>query len=75
MSEMFGSSADWVALWRAALADRGWTHLELDHRAQLGEGYTGKILCGLVKPTAPTIERINRALGISLHAEFKALAP
>jgi predicted transcriptional regulator len=72
---LFGSQADWIALWRARLADLGWTHRELDDRAGLGEGYTSKLLCGLVKPTAPTIERINRALGIRLRPELEALTP
>jgi transcriptional regulator with XRE-family HTH domain len=72
---LFGSQADWIALWRGRLADLGWTHRELDDRAGLGEGYASKLLCGLMKPTAQTIERINRALGISLHAEYEAVTP
>jgi len=62
-----GEQSELVALWREVLAARGWSHRELDERAGLGEGYASKILCGLRKPTTPTIAKINRALGITLR--------
>jgi transcriptional regulator with XRE-family HTH domain len=64
---MTGSQAELIALWREVLTARGWSHRELDDRAGLGEGYTSKILCGLRTPSAPTIARINQALGITLQ--------
>jgi hypothetical protein len=74
MSEaLTGSQADWLALWRAAMTAQGVTYREVDDRAGLGEGYMAKLMCGLVKEaTSATISRINRALGIRLHAECVA---
>jgi hypothetical protein len=74
MSEaLTGSQADWIALWRRETAAQGLTHRALDDRANLGEGYFSKLMCGLVKePTSATIDRINRALGIRLHVECVA---
>ncbi len=68
-----GEQAEWIALWREALAARGWSHRELDERAGLAEGYTSKILCGDRVPTARIIAKINRALGITLQACIAAL--
>jgi hypothetical protein len=61
--------ADWIAIWRAAITDHGWTHREVDFRAGWGEGYCSKLLCGDREPTATTILRMNRALGLRLRLE------
>jgi hypothetical protein len=66
---LIGSAAGWIAIWRAAIADRSWTHREVDFRARWGEGYCSKLLCGDREPTAPTISRMNRALGLKLRLE------
>jgi hypothetical protein len=60
-----GTMADWIAIWRSAMAAQDLTCRVLDDLAGLGEGYMAKILCGQVKEaTAATISKINRALGI-----------
>ena len=56
---LYGSQADWIALWREAMVAQGLTHREVDERAGLGEGYVSKLMCGLVNPRAPTIAKIN----------------
>jgi hypothetical protein len=73
MSEgLTGTRADWIAIWRARIAELGWTHREVDFRAGWGEGYCSKLLCGDREPTATTIARMNRVLGITLRAELAA---
>jgi hypothetical protein len=66
--------ADWIALWRLQIAARGWTHREVDFRAGWGEGYCSKLLCGDREPTATTILRMNRALGLRLRLEVDSEA-
>ena len=56
-----------IAAWRAAMAASGKTTREVNHDAGLGEGYLAKILCGLRSPTAPTVAKINRVLGIEVE--------
>ena len=68
-----GEQWEWIALWRGALRARDWTHLDLDAKAGLCDGYASKILCGARAPSAPTIARINRALGITLQPHVTAL--
>jgi hypothetical protein len=72
---MFGSPSDWIAIWRAAIAERGWTHRDVDSAAQedalargerWGDGYCGKLLCSAREPTASTIARMNRVLGVTV---------
>jgi hypothetical protein len=76
MSEgLLGSSADWIALWRARMDERELTHREVDDLANLGEGYVSKLMCGLRSPTPRTIERMNRALGIRLRAVLEIVTP
>jgi hypothetical protein len=71
-----GTMADWIALWRLAMAAQELRYWEVDERAGLGDGYMAKLMCGQVQsPTWPTIVKINRALGISLYAERAALMP
>jgi transcriptional regulator with XRE-family HTH domain len=76
---MTGSTAEWIVLWRSEMTMQDLRHRELDDRAGLPEGYVSKIMCGLVKePTAATISKINRALGIRfvrLAAERAAPTP
>ena len=43
---LFGSSADWIALWRARMDERELTHRVVDDMAGLGEGYVSKLMCG-----------------------------
>lgn len=69
---LIGSAADWIAIWRGAIAERGWTHREVDFRAGWGEGYCSKLLCGDREPTATTISRMNRALGLRIRLEADA---
>jgi hypothetical protein len=88
MSEaLFGSPADWIALWRAKMAELGWTTREVDFRAQddaaahgerWGDGYCGKLLCGDREPTATTIARMNRVLRtgfVTVNVDRVALTP
>jgi hypothetical protein len=73
---MTGTMADWIALWRPAMAAHGLRYWEVDERAGLGDGYMAKLMCGQVQAaTWPTIVKINRVLGISLYAERAALTP
>jgi transcriptional regulator with XRE-family HTH domain len=69
----FGSRADWLALWKGEAAAQGLSYRDLDDRAGLTDGYFSRLMCGDVRePTAATIERINRALGIRLYAKTDA---
>ena len=61
-----GTMPELIAVWRAAMDARGKTTRDVDHDAGLGEGYVAKILCGSRTPTAPTIAKINRALGVEV---------
>jgi hypothetical protein len=84
---LLGSAADWIAIWRARIAELGWTHSEVDFRAQCdaradgerwGDGYCSKLLCGDREPTATTISRMNRALRLNIRIEVEvdpALTP
>jgi hypothetical protein len=65
---MLGSQADWIALWRSEMLRQGLTHREVDLRAGWGDGYCSKLLCGAREPTATTIARMNRVLGIRFAA-------
>jgi hypothetical protein len=67
-----GSSADWIAIWRAQIAKLELTHREVDHQAGLGEGYCSKLMCGMKKPNTKTIERMNAALALRLRPEIDA---
>jgi hypothetical protein len=70
MSEgLTGAREDWIAIWRASISNRGWTHREVDDLAGWGEGYCSKLLCGDREPTATTISRMNRALGLKIRLE------
>jgi predicted transcriptional regulator len=70
-----GARADWIALWREAMAAQELTHRALDDRAGFSEGYVSKLMCGQVRePTSATIDRINRALDIRFHVE-RTLTP
>jgi hypothetical protein len=61
------STADWIAAIRARVADRGLTHLEVDHRAGIADGLTSKILCGMKKrPSAATLMKISDAVELAL---------
>jgi hypothetical protein len=79
-----GTPAELIALWRAWIAELGWTHAEVDFRAQedarahgerWGDGYCGKLLCGDREPTATTSARMNRVLGIRLHVLAETVTP
>ena len=60
-----GSRADWLPLWKATAATRGFSYREVDDRAGLTDGYFSRLMCGDVKETTTTtIDRINRALDI-----------
>jgi transcriptional regulator with XRE-family HTH domain len=63
------TSADWIAVFRARIKELGLTHLEVDARAGLSEGHTGKVLCGTRVPSLLTIERLCRALHLSVAIE------
>lgn len=60
------TSSDWIAMFRARIKQLGLTHLEVDERAGLSEGHTGKVLCGMRTPSLLTIERLCRALDLAV---------
>jgi transcriptional regulator with XRE-family HTH domain len=62
-------SADWIAVFRTRIKELGLTHLEVDARAGLSEGHTGKVLCGTRVPSLLTIERLCRALNLAVAIE------
>src|ERR1700738_3534825 len=68
---------DWIAVWRARIAELGLTHLEVDHLAGLSGGHTSKILCGDRKATGETRDRLCNALalaqGVSIDVEREAM--
>lgn len=71
---MTGSRADWIAIWRARLAQLQWTYEELDHRLGLKNKYFSRLVCGDIgEPTAKRIAAINRVLGIEV--EVRMLVP
>jgi transcriptional regulator with XRE-family HTH domain len=51
---------------RAAITARGWTLLEVDHRAGLGDGHCSAILNGKRIPKIDTLLRILDVLGLDL---------
>ena len=57
---------DLVEIFRARISELGLTHRETDELARLPDGYTGKILCGMKRPGARTIERLCGALAVTL---------
>jgi hypothetical protein len=59
------SSADWIAIWRARIADLELSLEEVDSLAGLSEGHTSKILCGKRKPKGETIASLCAALALS----------
>jgi transcriptional regulator with XRE-family HTH domain len=66
-----GSRRDWLPLWKAKAAARGFSYREVDDRAGLTDGYFSRLMCGDVKePTATTIDRINRALDIRFFVKM-----
>jgi hypothetical protein len=65
---LLGTQADWIELWRREMAAQGLKHREVDFRARWGDGYCSKLLCGDREPTATTIARMNRVLGIRFDA-------
>jgi predicted transcriptional regulator len=62
MTEPSPLAVELAAVFRARCAQLGLPHLEVDHRANLGQGHFNKILNGKKNPTVATIERICRAL-------------
>jgi hypothetical protein len=56
------TSADMVALFDQRARQLGLSHLEVDARAGLASGYFSKIVCGMKRPGALTIERVAAAL-------------
>lgn len=61
-----GTMPELIAVWRAAMEAREMTTRDVGVDADLGDGYFAKILCGMRTPTAPTIAKINRALGVEV---------
>jgi hypothetical protein len=58
-----GTMADWIALWRARMDERGLTYEAMDDLADLGDRYMAKLMCGQVpNPTWRTMAKINRIL-------------
>jgi transcriptional regulator with XRE-family HTH domain len=66
MTERLILTSDWIAMFRARIKQLGLTHLEVDARAGLSEGHTGKVLCGTRVPSLLTIERLCRALDLAV---------
>jgi transcriptional regulator with XRE-family HTH domain len=69
MTELIRTAADWIAVFRSRIKELGLTHLEVDARAGLSEGHTGKVLCGTRMPSLLTIERLCRALDLAVAIE------
>ena len=68
-----GARDDWLPLWKQTAAARGFSYREIDHLAGLTDGYFSRLMCGDVRePTATTIDRINRALGIRFDVRLTA---
>jgi transcriptional regulator with XRE-family HTH domain len=68
---MTGSRADWIAIWRARLVELGWSYPDLAHRAGLTDKYFSRLMCGDIdQPTAETIDKINRAMGIRFYVKM-----
>lgn len=68
---MTGTRADWLLVWKQAAASRGYSYEELDHRAGLTSKYFSRLVCGDIgQPTAETIGKINRALGLELDVKM-----
>jgi DNA-binding Xre family transcriptional regulator len=64
------TSVDWIAVFRARIRQLGLTHLEVDARAGLSEGHTGKVLCGTRKDVSwSTIEKLCHGLNLSVAIE------
>jgi hypothetical protein len=74
MSEgLTGTRADWLSVWKAAAAARGFSYRAVDDRAGLTDGYFSRLACGDIKePTAATIAAINRALDIRFQVTMGA---
>ena len=65
-----GAREEWLSLWKAKAAARGFSYREVDDRAGLTDGYFSRLMCGDVKePTATTIDRINRALDLRFYVK------
>jgi DNA-binding phage protein len=60
------TSADWIAAVLARIAERQLTFAQVEHDAQLGEGYLGKLLSGKKMPTLETMAKVQRAVGLEL---------
>jgi predicted transcriptional regulator len=60
-------STDWATVFRARIIELGFSNLEVDHRADLPDGYTNKILNGKKRPGAVTIEKLCRALRLAFQ--------
>lgn len=58
------TAADWALIFRARIAELELTHREVDFLADLPDGYVSKILAGMKKPGAETIERLCGALAL-----------
>lgn len=55
---------DWIAVWRARIAELDLTLDQVDHLAGLSEGHTSKILRGTKKAAGETRDRLCAALGL-----------
>jgi DNA-binding phage protein len=60
------SAADWIGAVVARIEERDLTYAQVEHDAQLGEGYLAKLLSGRKTPTLPPLQRVLGALGLSL---------
>jgi predicted transcriptional regulator len=63
------TAMDWPAVFRRRITELGLSHLDVDHRAGLPDGYCNKILNGRKKPGAVTIEKLCRTLKLALRPE------
>jgi hypothetical protein len=59
------TAADWIAVFRARIAELELTHREVDDLAGLSEGHTSKILCGERKASGETTVRLCGALALA----------
>lgn len=68
---MYGTKADWLLVWKREADARGWPDAEVEHQAGLTTKYLSRLRCGDIgEPTAATIAKINRALGLPIDVKI-----
>jgi predicted transcriptional regulator len=60
---------DWPTIWRGRMRELGLTSRDVDGLADVADGYVAKLLCGMKEPRAATIDKVNAALGLTIHID------